>query len=107
MELRHLQETIPKDGELGIAKPKNATWMCIPYFCLDRYVGSGSGGRAASHPMRTLLQVRFSSVRKDRDMQQAVCQLLNTRRNADHCFHIAQIWCLLLEECKIPVSWDR
>jgi hypothetical protein len=75
-----------------------ATWMCLPYFCLQKYSGASSGLHPSSHPIRTLLQARFSSVKKDRDMQQAVCRLPSTP--SEHCFHIAQVWCIVLNECK-------
>jgi len=75
-----------------------ATWMCLPYFCLQKYSGASSGLHPSSHPIRTLLQARFASVKKDRDMQQAVCRLPGTP--AEHCFHIAQVWCIVLNECK-------
>jgi hypothetical protein len=48
--------------------------------------------------MRTLLQARFSMVEKQRDMQQAVRHLDGIP--LDHCFHIAQMWCLIIEDCE-------
>jgi hypothetical protein len=76
-----------------------ASWMCLPYFCLQKYSGASSGLHPSSHPIRTLLQARFSSVKKDSDMQQAVCRLPSTP--AEHCFHIAQVWCIIVNECKL------
>ena len=68
----------------------------MPYFCLERYSGIQSASQSGQHPVRTLLQARFISVRKDRDMQQAVCQMPDTPKG--HCMHIAQIWYLLLDD---------
>jgi hypothetical protein len=51
--------------------------------------------------MRTLLQARFSLVQKQRDLQQAVCQLEDAA--TEHCFHIAQLWCLVLEDCESQI----
>ncbi|KAF2836198.1 hypothetical protein M501DRAFT_255269 [Patellaria atrata CBS 101060] len=48
------------------------------------------------HPKRTLLQTRYPSARRERDMQQAVCKLPSTPK--DHCFHVNQIWSLVLED---------
>jgi hypothetical protein len=69
----------------GLAEPgkgkqqtRTVTWMCFPYFCLQKYSGALVGLPPSSYPIRTLLQTRFSSVRKERDMRQAVCQLQDT-----------------------------
>lgn len=93
-----LQETLSQDIRTKSSRSRTVMFQCLPYFCLEKYSGSLSGLRSSSHPMRTLLQQRFSLVQKDRDMQQAVCQLLDTP--TEHCFHIAQMWCLVLDDCK-------
>ncbi|CZR67669.1 uncharacterized protein PAC_17568 [Phialocephala subalpina] len=91
-----LQGPLLKDPRDNLSRSGTVTWICLPYFCLQKYSGSISGLPASSHPMKTLLQARFSLTRKERDMQQAACHLLGTPQ--DHCFHIAQIWCLILDD---------
>ncbi len=95
-----LQEILPKEPGDSHVKTKTITWMCLPYFCLQKYAGNLSGLPASSHPVRTLLQARFSLTRKERDMQQAVRNLPGTLQ--DHCYHIAQVWCLILGDGKNP-----
>jgi hypothetical protein len=89
-----LQETW-KNGPVS----RTATMMCLPYFDLKKYSRTLADFNSASHPTRTLLQARFSLTPKQRDMKQAVCQLFATP--PEHCFHIAQMWCLVLDnsEC--------
>ncbi|KAF4628859.1 hypothetical protein G7Y89_g9299 [Cudoniella acicularis] len=91
-----LQEPLSKDSQDKVSRSGTISWICLPYFCLEKYSGSVSGQSVSSHPMRTLLQARFSLTRKERDMQQAVCHLPGTP--ADNCFHIAQVWCLVLDD---------
>lgn len=100
MEPGFLQERLsrddrPNDKAFGA---RTVTWLCLPYFCLEEYAGVLSASRPGSHPMRTLLQARFSLVRKERDLQQAVCKLADTPQG--FCFHIAQTWCLILDDCR-------
>ena len=71
MEPGFLQERLsrgdrPNDKAFGA---RTVTWLCLPYFCLEEYAGVLSASRPGSHPMRTLLQARFSLVRKERDLQ--------------------------------------
>ncbi|KAG9229285.1 hypothetical protein BJ875DRAFT_202844 [Amylocarpus encephaloides] len=75
---------------------RSIIWMCLPYFLLQKYAGVNSGLPPASHPVRTLLQTHSSFAQKKRDMQQAVCKLPGSRQ--EHCFHIAQVWCLVVDE---------
>lgn len=101
MESGLLQETLsrgdrPKDKAL---RPRTVTWFCMPYFCLEEYSGVLSGSRPDAHPMRTLMQARFSLVRMKRDMQQVVRSVNGTPEG--FCFYIAQIWCLVLDDCKL------
>lgn len=91
-----MQETISGEMRPKASKSRSIFWMCVPYFCLDKY-GVTSGLRSSSHPMRTLLQARFSMTEKQRDLQQAVCYLPDTPN--EHCFHIAQVWFLILDDC--------
>ena len=101
MEPGFLQETLSQgDGpKEKSSRARTVTWLCLPYFCLEEYSGVLSTSRPGSHPMRTLLQARFSLVHKERDLQQAVCNMIGTPQG--FCFHISQIWCLILDDCKL------
>ena len=101
MEPGFLQETLSQgDGpKEKSSRARTVTWLCLPYFCLEEYSGVLSTSRPGSHPMRTLLQARFSLVHKERDLQQAVCNMIGTAQG--FCFHISQIWCLILDDCKL------
>lgn len=97
-----LQATLAHEGQIKASRPRTVTWLCMPYFCLEKYSDSRSSSRPSSHPMTTLLQARFSLVQKERDMQQAVCHLHDAP--AEHCFHIAQTWCLVLDDCELQYA---
>lgn len=84
------------------AKPRVVTWMSLPHFTLQKYKAGPATARPADHPIRSLMQARFSLVQRGRDMQQAVCHLLDTPD--DYCFHIAQTWYLILDDCKLTRS---
>ncbi|KND90120.1 hypothetical protein TOPH_05226 [Tolypocladium ophioglossoides CBS 100239] len=79
----------------GYVSPGSARWVCIPYFSLQQYSGLLSASNLASFPPQTLLQAQYSRTPQPRDMEQAVCQLGTVRRG--ECFHIAQLWCLVLD----------
>ncbi|KAH7370897.1 hypothetical protein BKA65DRAFT_562836 [Rhexocercosporidium sp. MPI-PUGE-AT-0058] len=98
-----LQETVAVEKRPVASKARTISWLCIPYFCMEKYAAP-SGLRTSSHPMRTLLQARFALVQKARDMQQAVCHLPNIP--PEHCFHIAQVWFLILSD-SLVVSCAR
>jgi hypothetical protein len=93
-----LQETIASDVRPKASTKKTVTWLCLPYFCLEKYSEPLPSSGPSSYPMRTLLQARFSMVEKQRDMQQAIRHLDGIP--LDHCFHIAQMWCLVIEDCE-------
>lgn len=94
-----LQERFSRES--GSASPKSSavSWLCLPYFCLEKYSNVSHSSRSSSHPMITLLQARLSSTPKERDMEQAVCHIPYNKEG--HCFHIAQVWCLLIDECNV------
>ncbi|XMA10295.1 hypothetical protein WAI453_003086 [Rhynchosporium graminicola] len=98
-----IQENLAEEKKSTSAKARSISWMCAPYFCLAKY-GTISGLKPTSHPMRTLLQARFALVQKGRDMKQAVCYLQDTL--PEHCFHIAQVWFLILDD-SLVVSCAR
>ncbi len=95
------QEPVPRDSLERTSKSGTVTWMCLPYFCLQEYSSSLSTLPPTSHgahPMRTLLQAHFALTPKRRDLQQAVRHVSDTP--PEYCFHIAQVWCLLLNDSK-------
>ncbi len=95
-----LQEIIATEGRPKTSsRTRTASWICVPYFCLDNYSAPAASARPSSHPMRTLLQTRFSLTNKDRDMHQAV-RLLPDPPAENFCFHIAQVWFIVLDDCK-------
>jgi len=94
-----LQDNISGEKRPKASRARSISWLCVPYFRLDRYA-TPSSLKPSSHPMRTLLQARYSLVQRKRDMEQAVCQVSGTP--ADHCFYIAQIWLLVLDDCASP-----
>lgn len=88
---------VQKEKSLG---QRSVIWMCLPYFLLQKYSAT-SKNLTDSHPLRTLLQTHSSFTQKKRDMQQAVCKLPGWKKlGQDYCFHIAQVWCLVVDECK-------
>ncbi|KAK2590919.1 hypothetical protein QQS21_011400 [Conoideocrella luteorostrata] len=90
----------------GQEKPDgSARWICLPYFSLQKYSGLLSGSSVFAFPPQTLLQAQYSRTTEQRDMQQAVCRVNAT--NQDECFHIAQMWCLVLDNCMTrPVKFN-
>jgi hypothetical protein len=97
-----LEEPLSSEAQPDGSEVRTATLLCLPYFCLEKYSGYPAGSQPQSHPMRTLLQARFSLTQKERDMKQAVCHLLDTPEG--HCFHVAQFWCLVLDDCELQSS---
>jgi hypothetical protein len=99
----YMQENISRDSRpKASSKLRTVSWLCVPYFVLDSYSTPGSILHSSSHPARTLLQARFSLVQKDRDMQQAV-RLLQVTPTGDVCFHIAQVWFIVIDDCKYKI----
>ncbi|KAF2498584.1 hypothetical protein BU16DRAFT_558643 [Lophium mytilinum] len=78
--------------------------LCLPYFHLDEYSANSEGSKSTKHPSRTLLQSFMSSTAHDRDMDQAVCKLHFAPDN--HCYHVSQVWCLVLGE-KLMITSAR
>ncbi|RYO78437.1 hypothetical protein DL766_001500 [Monosporascus sp. MC13-8B] len=74
---------------------RTVTWVCLPYFTLEKYSGlQGAAENSSAFPIETLLQAKFSRAGRERDMRQAVCQSNQTPTGL--CFHVAQIWCLVV-----------
>ncbi|GAB1317897.1 Mg2+ transporter [Madurella fahalii] len=98
MEPACIQRVLPFDGTLKNQSftRRTVTWICLPYFTLEKYSGLlGAGGNTSAFPVETLLQAKFSRATRERDMQQVVCQNKNTPPGL--CFHVAQIWCLVVD----------
>ena len=55
-----------------------------------------SATQSGDHPIMTLLQIRNVLASRARDMLQAVCHITNNPK--DFCFHVAQIWYLMIED---------
>ena len=91
-----IQREVPSKGSRRqTTTRRTATWICLPYFSLEPY--SALDGTSSGFPPQTLLQAQFSGVRRERDMQQAVHRI--KQAPPGHCFHIAQLWCLVLDNC--------
>ena len=45
------------------------------------------------------MQAHYSLTPKERDMEQAVCRIVETPKG--NCFHISQIWTIVLDNCTI------
>lgn len=87
------KDTGPGQGQ-KTEDDRNAILLSIPYFCMAPYVTEYPSHIPNLHPMRTLLQSSYTSTPKERDLQQAVCNLGYPKQG--HCFHVPQIWCLIL-----------
>ncbi|KAK0701426.1 hypothetical protein B0T21DRAFT_300402 [Apiosordaria backusii] len=100
MEPKFLQLPLPYDPSLKEQSFANRaiTWVCLPYFSLEKYSGLLAAENPTTFPIQTLLQAQFSRATKDRDMQQAVRQLKGAP--AELCFHISQLWCIVLDNCR-------
>ena len=95
-----LSESIAAPTQSKNVKPRVVTWIVQPHFQLMKYKAVGPGeGKPGDHPVRTLMQARFALVQKERDMQQAVCQLKDAK--PEFCFHIVQTWYLILDDSLI------
>ncbi|TGO45808.1 hypothetical protein BOTNAR_0637g00020 [Botryotinia narcissicola] len=94
---RLLQESLRDETPSTTFKPRKLTWLCLPYFSLQKYTSSNL--KSSSHPPRTLLQTRQSMTPKERDLNQALCHLPDTP--AGSCFHIGQAWFLILDDSSI------
>ncbi|KAI0843060.1 hypothetical protein F5Y06DRAFT_292046 [Hypoxylon sp. FL0890] len=95
MDPKPLRVTIPPDGRTKGQTSRSLIWLCVPYFSLEKYSGLLSASTASSFPIETLLQSEYARTTQERDMQQAVCQ--NGEVPEGYCFHIAQLWCIVLD----------
>ncbi|OHE98990.1 hypothetical protein CORC01_05680 [Colletotrichum orchidophilum] len=99
MEPSYLELPLQHGGDPGKALKSgkhSATWLCIPYFSLEEYSGIQATGNPGAYPPQTLLQSAFSRNSRKRDMLQATRQIGNGGK--DMCFHIRQLWCIVLDD---------
>ncbi|KAI7774753.1 hypothetical protein LA080_007918 [Diaporthe eres] len=75
MEPAVMPYRIPDGGKNRSIASRTAAWVCLPYFSLENYSGLLSAENSAEFPVQTLLQAQFSKTARERDMQQAVCQI--------------------------------
>ncbi|KAL7904353.1 hypothetical protein GGI35DRAFT_200406 [Trichoderma velutinum] len=94
MEPRCIQTPIQSSNKKPSEDSNAANWICIPYFHLQQYSESLSTSNTALFPAQTLLQSQYSRSGQQRDMDQAVCQIGQVPRG--ECFHISQLWCLIV-----------
>jgi hypothetical protein len=73
---------------------QSVKWVCLEYFSLHKYRGLSAGSNQTLFPSQTLLQAHYSRTSRERDMEQAVSLLGNA--SANECFHIEQLWALVL-----------
>jgi hypothetical protein len=83
-------------GSKGNRRP--LTWLCIPYFLLEKYSGLMAASSTASFPIETLLQSDYAPTARERDMEQAVVR--NGAAAEGECFHIDQVWAIVLDNCE-------
>ena len=102
MEPSNLEDTLPPETHLKSSGNQLLKWLCLPYFSLERYDRRTSSYRPSSHPIRALLQAQYPGIQKEQDLQQAVTFLPTTPK--DHCFHIAQLWCLILGDSEFIMT---
>ncbi|KAH8773746.1 putative Mg2+ transporter [Diaporthe sp. PMI_573] len=96
MEPAVIPHKISDNGKNRSIVSRTAAWVCLPYLSLENYSGLLSAESSAEFPIQTLLQAQYSKTARERDMQQAVCQI--DRRGNGRCFHIAQLWCLIINK---------
>lgn len=80
----------------GKRRKQKLLLICIPYLHLTSYSPELPSNSNHLHPMKTLLQSKYSGVSKQRDLRQVVCALGSSQK--DHCFHVPQLWCLVISD---------
>lgn len=78
---------------------RTVSWIAVPYFSLQTYAGLLSATTSSDFPTQTLLQAQYSRITPERDKQQVVCQ--GDYSKEFECFHIAQVWCVVLDNLLI------
>lgn len=103
LEPKFIQNRLPPSSNPNgqTLVPQTVTWVCLPYFTLERYSGLLAADNPRLFPIQTLLQAQFAGTTRERDLQQAVVQ---RKGSPEVCFHIAQLWCLILDNCTSPTG---
>ncbi len=78
---------------------RSVTWIGLPYFSLEPYSGLSGTASTKCFATPTLLQTKYSRTTRAREMQQAVCQQKGEGVSPAACFHVSQLWCLVLDNC--------
>ncbi|KAK8005581.1 Mg2+ transporter [Apiospora arundinis] len=94
----------PQGSNHAGSRERHITWACIPYFSLETYTDSSAVQSKTQFPVETLLQNRFARTSKAREKQQVVWQ--RGQSGGDECFHIAQLWCVIVDKCKYAYPSD-
>ncbi|KAL8791931.1 MAG: hypothetical protein Q9195_005507 [Heterodermia aff. obscurata] len=90
-------------GERDISRQEvSVIWLCLPYFWLAPYSTSAPLQKSSSYPLRTLLQSWHMSTPKNREMQQAICDLDYPKE--DYVIHVPQFWCLIIGDKTLITS---
>ena len=76
-------------------------FLCLPYFELASLSKQSPSYPRGNHQLRTLLQHSHGHTSKSRDLQQAVCHLDQAPKG--HCFHISDLWCLIIGSGKLEI----
>ncbi|KAL2021387.1 hypothetical protein VTK56DRAFT_7252 [Thermocarpiscus australiensis] len=80
----------------GIGR-RTILWICLPYFSLEPYSGLRTEpGSSSAVPAQALLQSQFPHVTRRREMKQVISRDRNNRQKG-LCLHVAQLWCLVLD----------
>ena len=95
MEANVAEGTISRKGG-GKGKKQRLLLVCIPYLYLTSYSPEIPSNSTHLHPLKSLLQSKYSGVSKQRDLRQVVCELRLPQKG--HCFHIPQLWCLVISD---------
>jgi len=72
------------------------TWFSMPYLALEKYSGLEASADPATYPTPTLLQSSYARIAEKRDMAQVVRQV--GVGSDTSCFHIPQLWCVVVGE---------
>lgn len=86
------------------SQPRTVYWINLPFFYLKKY--SSETATAKAFPVQTLMQADNSRNPRDRDMKQAIHRIRSAEADVpkDYCFHIAQIWCVIVDNCEFNLS---
>ncbi|KAK6856541.1 hypothetical protein PG995_006728 [Apiospora arundinis] len=104
MDPKTLRVTIPADDSRPTpqrsrrvgSSERHITWVCIPYLSLETYTDSSLVQSETQFPIETMLQSKFARTSKAREKQQVLWQ--RNQSGGDECFHIAQLWCVIVDK---------